>query len=240
VSHPGQVVKDARGLLFLFLFMGASAFAQEAGTCRALDLELQATYVGGCKNGLADGEGEASGTAHYKGGFAAGRKHGFGVKTWATTGDRYEGRFVDDRKEGAGTYSWGPKSAWPGEKYSGSYLKDRRHGDGVYEWPNGDRYSGPWANDAIAGPPAAGMFERARAYEELAAVVGRPGARVCREMTVGIGTKDWLRGTVVKVQAARISVRVDDAGRFEHTIGERTVRKGEEVTDLLRLWIPCR
>src|SRR5487761_2731539 len=77
-----------------FLLM-ASALAQTHASCKVLDPELQGTYVGGCKNGLADGYGEASGTAHYEGQFKAGRKDGKGVKTWPD-GDRYDGEFVAD------------------------------------------------------------------------------------------------------------------------------------------------
>lgn len=80
--------------------------------CKVLDPELQGTYAGGCVNGLADGSGEATGTARYQGAFKAGKKHGKGVKTWPDTGDRYEGDFVEDRKQGAGTYVWGSRSAW--------------------------------------------------------------------------------------------------------------------------------
>src|SRR5688500_16617172 len=50
--------------------------------CRVLDPELQGSYRGPCVNGLAEGEGAASGAAEYRGSFRGGRKHGHGVKTW--------------------------------------------------------------------------------------------------------------------------------------------------------------
>ena len=81
---------------------------------------------------------EARGIAIYRGEFRAGQKHGKGVKTWPSTGDRYEGDFVEDRKEGVGTYTWGRRSTSPGEKYTGEWLRDQRHGNGVYEWPSGE------------------------------------------------------------------------------------------------------
>jgi hypothetical protein len=179
------------------------------------------------------------GAAEYKGGFRAGRKHGKGTKTWPSSGDRYEGEFSDDRKEGVGTYTWGPHSVWAGEKYAGRYLNDRRDVSGVYEWPSGDRYAGTWKNDVITGEPTPQMFVRARAYGELAAAVGTPGTRVCREMTVGIGTRDWVRGTVMMVEADKIAVRIDDAGRFQHTIANFQIGKGRIVRDAPQLWIPC-
>ncbi len=203
-----------------------------------LDPELQGGYAGGCKDGLAEGYGAATGTAEYKGEFKAGRKHGKGMKRWPS-GDRYEGDFVDDRKEGVGTYTWGPRSAWAGEKYSGSYRNDRRHGSGVYEWPNGDRYAGPWENDAATGPLTPAMIARARASAEFAAAVGRPGARVCRVMTVGITTQDWVRGRVTAVEADRIAVRIDDPGRFSHTLNGIAVVRDAVLWDAATAWIPC-
>ena len=213
------------------------AVAQGAA-CKVLDPELIEDYRGGCRDGLAEGYGEASGAAQYKGGFKAGRKHGKGVKTWPS-GDRYEGDFVEDRKEGAGVYTWGRQSMWAGEKYSGDYRNDRRHGFGTYEWPGGDRYSGPWENDVITGSATPGMIARSRAYAERVATVGKRGVRVCRELTVGLVTRDRVRGTVTAVEADRIAVRIDNAGRFEHTIGNTLIIKGATVWDSLPAWVPC-
>ena len=226
-------------LAFLWLLAMSSACAQPGAGCKVLDPELQGSYYGVCKYGLADGPGEARGTAFYRGEFRAGRKHGRGLKSWPTTGDRYEGDFVDDRKEGTGTYIWGRRSPSPGEKYTGQWLKDRRHGAGTYEWPNGDRYTGPWQNDAITGPPTQAMIARARAHAERVAAVGKVGASVCREMDVGIAVVDRVRGTVVAVQGESITVRIDDAGNFQHVIANREIAKGESVSDASSLWVPC-
>lgn len=215
------------------------AMSEAPAKCVVLDPELQGSYAGGCKDGLAEGYGEASGAAEYKGGFRAGRKHGRGVKTWPT-GDRYEGDFIDDRKDGVGTYAWGPRSAWAGEKYSGNYRNDRRHGFGVYEWPGGDRYAGPWGNDAITGQATPMMMARARAYAELAAAVGKPGVKVCRDMTVGTSTHDRVRGTVMEVKEGQIKVRIDDAGQFQHLIANVVISKNDTIWDALQSWTPCR
>jgi hypothetical protein len=223
----------ALGLLALPLVAAA-----QVTPCKVLDPELTESYKGGCQDGLADDYGEASGAAQYKGGFKAGRKHGKGVKTWPS-GDRYEGDFVEDRKEGVGTYTWGRHSAWAGEKYSGDYRNDRRHGFGTYEWPGGDRYSGPWENDVITGRATPGMIARSRAYAERVAAVGKRGTRACREFTVGLVTRDRVRGTVTAVEADRIGVRIDDAGRFEHTIGNTSIIKGTIIWDSLSAWVPC-
>jgi hypothetical protein len=204
--------------------------AQASVKCTVLDPELKGSYTGDCREGLAEGYGEAIGTARYKGEFRAGRKHGKGVKSWPS-GDRYEGDFVEDRKEGSGTYAWGPRSAWAGEKYSGQYVADRRHGEGVYEWPKGERYSGPWKNDMIVGKATPTMLARARAYAEHMAAVGKVGAKVCREMTVGIAQRDWIRGVV--------SERIQDAGKFLHTLNGVEIVRDAVVWDAPTAWVPC-
>ena len=206
--------------------------------CRVHDPELQWTYTGGCKDGWAEGYGEAHGTATYYGELKAGRKHGKGVKTWPG-GDRYEGGFVEDRREGTGMYTWGHASRWPGHRYTGGYLSDRRHGDGVYDWPNGDRLAGPWESDRYTGAPSKGGIARGRAYAEHAAAVARVGAKVCRELEIGVATRDAVRGTVTAVDGERITVRIDDPGKMEHTIGDRILTKGTLLNDGVKAWIPC-
>src|SRR3989442_13667168 len=87
----------------VLLLFASCAMAQE---CGVIDPELRGSYAGPCVNGLAEGQGTASGTAEYRGGVKAGRKNGKGAKTWPN-GDRYEGEFVEDRKEGVGAYTGG-------------------------------------------------------------------------------------------------------------------------------------
>lgn len=233
------VHRNAARAIACSVFALALSCQARAG-CSVLDPELQGTYAGGCKDGMADGWGEAAGSAEYKGGFAAGRKHGKGVKTWPSTGDRYEGDFVSDRREGAGVYTWGPHSAWAGEKYTGGYVSDRREGPGLYTWPNGERFQGIWKDDVATTLPTPNMLARARTAAALAASAARPGARICREMAVGIGTRDWVRGTVTAVKAGNIAVRIDDAGRYQHVIAQVPVAIGVVVHDSIQHWIPCR
>lgn len=220
-------------------FASLPAMGQLGAKCKVLDPELQTTYTGGCKDGLAEGHGEATGRAQYKGAFKAGRKHGKGAKTWPS-GDRYQGDFVEDRKEGVGTYTWGPRSPWAGEKYSGGYLNDRRHGSGVYEWPSGDRYAGPWENDMITGPATPMMMARARAQMEREAVVAKPGAKVCRELPVGIAQRDRIQGVVTEVNGGTIGVKIEDAGRFLQTLNGEKIVRGAVVRDAAAAWNPCR
>jgi len=214
--------------------LGASA----QSACRVLDPELAGIYRGGCEGDLAEGYGEAKGTAEYRGEFHAGRKHGKGVKTWPS-GDRYEGEFAEDHKEGIGKYTWSARGLAAGERYSGAYVEDRRHGHGVYEWPSGDRYTGLWANDAITGMPTPMMIARARAKTEALAAVGKPGAKVCRALLVGIAVRDWIRGEVTAVDAERVAVRIDDPGRQPHVIDDRPLAKGMTIWSAGAEWTPC-
>ena len=233
--------RATRMLALLACFAAAALFPLGAGAqtaCRVLDPELAEIYQGGCKDGLAEGYGEAKGSTEYRGDFHAGRKHGKGVKTWPS-GDRYEGEFVEDRKEGAGQYAWSPRGPSAGESYTGAYLNDLRHGYGVYEWPSGDRYAGPWANDAIIGPPTPMMIARARAKTEALAAVGKPGVKVCRALLVGIAVRDWIRGEVTAVDADRISVRIDDPGRQPHVVDNQPLVKGMTIRSAASEWTPC-
>ena len=200
--------------VFLVIFFG------ETHACRVLDPELQGSYAGPCVDGLAQGRGEAKGTAEYRGEFIAGRKHGKGVKTWAN-GDRYEGDWIADRKDGTGTYAFG-KGRWEGERYEGAFSNDRRHGYGVYHRP-GERYEGVWENDAmVAATPM--MRALAKHNQELRTAVGREGQAVCREAETG-GARRWARGVVVAVENERVGVRMDEGGAV--------------VWEAYSAWTPC-
>jgi hypothetical protein len=225
------------GLTPIFLLTLLVAFPAWGQQCRVIDPELQRAYRGPCVNGLAEGEGEASGIAEYRGGFRAGRKHGKGVKSWQN-GDRYEGEFHEDQKHGAGVYTWG-RGPWAGERYEGQYVQDKREGFGVYRWPSGDVYRGPWKEDAFAGPPTEMMIARAKFIEEARAAVAKPGQKVCREVAVGIGERDWLRGTVLDTSAEHVAVRIEDPGRQSHFVGTQEAKPGAVVWDEPTRWTPC-
>jgi hypothetical protein len=216
---------------------GGSARAAE--TCRVLDIELVGSFEGGCKDGLAEGQGKASGIATYAGRFAAGKKSGQGVKVWPN-GDRYEGNFVDDRKEGLGAYTWGPSGPNAAERYSGNYRADQRDGYGIYEWPSGDRYVGEWANDAIIGAPTAGMLARSANLNEAEAAMSKPGTKVCRAIRVGISESDFASGTVMGSRPGEIQIRVDRPGRFEIDWNGASLKQGNIVWDRMISWTPCR
>jgi hypothetical protein len=207
-----------------------------AQSCRVLDPELQASYAGACVNGLAEGTGHAVGVAEYRGELRAGRKHGRGVKTWAN-GDRYEGEFFEDRLEGSGVYSFG-RGPWQGERYEGEYVAGQRHGYGVYRWTTGDVYRGPWRENVATGAATPMMRAQARWREEARAAVAREGQKVCRELPVGIGGRDWVRGVVVAVSEDKVAVRIDDLGSGANALAAM-VKPGQAVLDEPERWTPC-
>jgi len=210
------------------LFLACPAFAR---SCKVVDPELQGSYSGPCVNGLAEGQGAASGAAEYRGSFSGGRKHGHGVKTWPN-GDRYEGEFVADRKNGYGSYAWG-RGAWEGQRYDGSFVEDRREGYGIYWWPSGDVYSGPWEADRMTGPSTEMMHARAKFAAEARAAVAKRGQRVCREAEFGIGGRDWVRGEVVDIEGEHVGVRIDEPGRGAH------FPRSDVVWEPAQSWTPC-
>jgi hypothetical protein len=229
----GLVKKIGSVPIFLFL-LAAPAGAQE---CKVLDPELQIAYAGPCKDGLAEGEGLARGTAEYRGEFRAGKKHGRGVKTWPN-GDRYEGSFANDRRHGEGKYTWG-RGPWQGESFEGPYVEDKRQGEGIYRWPSGDVYRGPFVDDAITGYATPMMLARRKFEEEAKKAVAREGQKVCREMPVGLALTEWIRGEVVGVSGEQVGVRVDEPGTHRHQVAGVELQAGDVVWDAPTGWIPC-
>lgn len=77
--------------------------------CKVLNVDTSMSYLGGCKNGLAHGEGVAKGRDVYRGAFSNGNNHGFGIYEWGSKskwgGDRYEGEWNNGHRTGYGEYS---------------------------------------------------------------------------------------------------------------------------------------
>jgi hypothetical protein len=219
------------------LFLLFSLPAMAAPNCFVADPELRESYAGPCKDGLAEGEGEARGAAQYRGGFHAGKKHGQGVKSWPN-GDRYEGGFVEDRREGQGKYSWG-RGPWAGESYEGPYVNDKRDGEGLYRWPSGDVYRGRFKADDFAGYATPMMLARQKFEEEAKKAVAQEGRKVCREMPIGLAQSEWIRGVVVGVSGEQVGVRVDEPGANRPVIAGVELQKGDVVWDTPTAWTPC-
>ena len=115
-------------LLFLFMFSAHFSSAYSQNNCKVLKPGIDSTYSGGCKQGLADGRGEASGS------------------------DRYTGEFKKGLPDGTGIYIW-----HTGEKYEGEWKKGQRNGTGKYTIKYDGRdsvLSGIWGNDNYIGEKA--------------------------------------------------------------------------------------
>ena len=225
------------------------AVAQVAAKCFVADPELQGFYAGGCKDGKAEGQGTAIGSATYTGGFRAGLKQGRGVKTWPW-GDRYAGEFLDDTKHGMGSYAWGARSAFAGDRYEGEFKNDKRNGAGVYAWASGDIYAGPWKDDLVTGQATQRMLARHRATQESLAAMANAGAKVCKASTVGSGATTstegsgaiaWTEGEVVAVnqKTLQVAVRITKSIEKPLVVAGAEVAVGESVWDDPLNWIPC-
>ena len=92
-------------LLSCLLMISAQfSAAWSQNNCRVLKPGIDSTYTGGCKKGLAEGQGVASGTDHYTGDFKKGLPDGTGTYIW-NTGEKYEGEWKKGLREGTGTYT---------------------------------------------------------------------------------------------------------------------------------------
>jgi hypothetical protein len=85
------------------LFPAGIVRAQTAPPCQVKVPALQGNYEGTCRDGLAQGNGKATGTDRYEGNFRKGLPHGKGTYTWAS-GDVYEGQWNMGQREGEGVF----------------------------------------------------------------------------------------------------------------------------------------
>jgi hypothetical protein len=107
---------------FLILFSGTIDAQQP---CKVLVEALQGEYSGGCKKGLANGQGKASGTDTYEGHFKNGYPHGKGTYTWAN-GSVFTGYWNMGKRVGEGSYRFIEngkevtlKGIWKNDQYMG-------------------------------------------------------------------------------------------------------------------------
>jgi hypothetical protein len=90
-------------LIPLFILLNTTILnAQDSSSgCKVIALSLLASYKGECKNGLANGQGEAFGMQHYTGSFKDGLPNGFGTFYYDDS-TYHAGYFQDGVKEGKG------------------------------------------------------------------------------------------------------------------------------------------
>lgn len=92
-----------------------------------------------------------------------------------------------------------------------------------------------------AAQEEAAQADVARTLSETAhrVAVAKTGAKVCREIAVGISERDWIRGTVVALDSPKIGVRIDNRGRFPQTLNGALLAPGLIVWDDASGWTPC-
>jgi hypothetical protein len=101
-----------------------AADSNNSQPCKVLKKELKGTYTGGCKHGLANGEGKAVGIDTYRGHFKKGLPDGEGTYTWAS-GAVYKGEWSKGKRDGKGTFTNTDKNqvhAKSGYWQKGKYL----------------------------------------------------------------------------------------------------------------------
>lgn len=201
-----------RKLIFVLLLVLPLVAKSQTDKCQLLDPELQDTYVGACLNGLAHGQGIATGIngAWYHGNFVNGEKSGYGVKLYAN-GDGYAGDWLNDMRHGQGRYEYGDQSPWRGDIYQGQWQQDQRHGTGTYIFfPSGDRFTAQWQSGGTADIGTTTFTRRKRVYEDLAKTIAKPGTKVCSVTTEGASPNNMATADVTAVMGDRIQVFINN------------------------------
>jgi hypothetical protein len=106
--------------------------------CKVLLPRIADSYTGECKQGLAEGEGEAYGIDQYKGNFRKGMPDGQGTYIWQS-GEIYKGEWKKGLREGTGEYSFksnGRDSLIAGEWKDDKFLGDKPLQPYIIEYRN--------------------------------------------------------------------------------------------------------
>ena len=134
-------------LVFVTLLL--FALPSTAQKCEVLNENLNESYRGDCKRGLAHGKGKAKGADVYEGSFKKGKPHGKGTCKYQS-GATYTGYWKDGKRNGHGTF----KDADGGE-YKGDWSEDLKDGEGKYFLKINEQdtlLTGIWKEDEYVGP----------------------------------------------------------------------------------------
>ena len=124
------------GILAISLFVSV---INAQNDCKVLMPAIGDSYTGSCKQGLADGLGEAFGIDRYKGKFKKGFPNGVGTYIWQS-GDTYQGEWKKGRRDGDGKFTFkfkGRDSVLAGVWKEDKYLGERVLAPYVIEYQNG-------------------------------------------------------------------------------------------------------
>src|SRR4051812_18290500 len=113
----------------MLFVIGTSIYG--ANACLVLDRDLQGSYQGDCKDGLAEGFGEALGRDSYVGQFKKGKIDGQGTYTWFN-GSVLSGAFVEGRPHGKGVHRYGAQTQLSGAQYEGDFTDGKMEGSGIF------------------------------------------------------------------------------------------------------------
>ena len=126
--HILKRMKPSVACILFFIFLAKdNIYAQEnTSPCKVRLESIAYEYKGDCKNGWADGWGEARGIHHYSGGFKDGMPDGRGTYYFSDS-TYYIGNFQDGIKEGKGEFHYLTnrhtdsviKGYWSGNEYRG-------------------------------------------------------------------------------------------------------------------------
>lgn len=123
------------GIVIMSSFASA-IYAQS--DCKVLLPAIGDSYTGSCKQGLANGKGEAFGIDRYKGDFRKGFPDGVGTYVWQT-GESYEGEWEKGLRNGNGKYTFkygGKDSVLAGVWKEDKYIGERALAPYVIEYRN--------------------------------------------------------------------------------------------------------
>jgi len=120
-----KLFRDAT-IICISLLINSNLKAQQDPSCKVVSEKLEGSYTGECKNGLANGKGEAKGAHRYVGTFKNGMPDGTGTYYYDES-QYYEGGFQNGIKEGKGEMHFLKKGAadsvikgyWSADEYRG-------------------------------------------------------------------------------------------------------------------------
>jgi len=125
--HPFAILFMNGLLSFSFLQAQNRPHAvKDSSICKVTMQQLDGSYLGDCKMGLANGEGTARGVHRYTGKFKDGLPNGTGTYYYSDS-QYYKGNFQEGKKEGKGEMHYSRSSIpdsvvagfWSGDEYRG-------------------------------------------------------------------------------------------------------------------------